>query len=166
MPTARPACWRKGAARADRRRHSATVHARARAPGLQEVARRRRSSALMRAVLALFEKVVHLNRAMPEDAYVFAMNIDEPGWLADLVASTLDLDLATRQAILETADPVVRLQKITSALAKELDVLELEDRIHHQVQREVDHSQREYYLREQLKAIQKELGENDLRPRS
>jgi ATP-dependent Lon protease len=131
-------------------------------PVYEETTRSPSLEALMRAVLALFEKVVQLNRAMPEDAYVFAMNIDEPGWLADLVASTLDIDLPTRQAVLETLDPAARLQKITAALAKELDVLELEDRIHHQVQREVDHSQREYYLREQLKAIQSELGESDL----
>ncbi len=120
------------------------------------------TEALMRAVLALFEKVIHLNRALPEDAYVYAMNVTEPGWLADLVASTLDLELPIRQEVLEILDPASRLQRLSILLAKELDVLELEDQIHSRVQREVDRSQREYYLREQVKAIQTELGEGDL----
>ncbi len=120
------------------------------------------TEALMRAVLALFEKVVNLNRSLPEDAYVYAMNIEEPGWLADLVASTIDLDVAERQHILEVFDPAVRLQALSIRLAKKLDVLELEDQIHSRVQREVDRSQREFYLREQMKAIQSELGESDL----
>jgi ATP-dependent Lon protease len=120
------------------------------------------TEALMRAVLALFEKVTHLNRSLPENAYVFAMNVDEPGWLADLVASTIDLEVPERQELLETLDPTTRLQRLSILLAKQLDVLELEDQIHSQVQREVDKSQREFYLREQMKAIQTELGEGDL----
>ena len=120
------------------------------------------TEALMRAVLALFEKVVNLNRSLPEDAYVYAMNIEEPGWLADLVASTIDIDIAERQHILEVFDPAARLQALSIRLAKKLDVLELEDQIHSRVQREVDRSQREFYLREQMKAIQTELGESDL----
>jgi ATP-dependent Lon protease len=120
------------------------------------------TEALMRAVLALFEKVVQLNRALPEDAYVFAMNIDEPGWLADLIAQALDLDVAEREDVLETVDPAARLQRVSVLLAKELDVLELEDRIHSQVQQELDKTQREYFLREQMKAIQTELGESDV----
>ena len=119
------------------------------------------TEALMRAVLALFEKCVQLSHTIPEDTYVFAMNVDEPGWLADLVASTLELDLDERQSILETIDPSVRLQRLSIMLARELDVLELENRIHTQVQQEVDRSQREYFLREQMKAIQNELGEGD-----
>ncbi|MCC7359342.1 MAG: endopeptidase La [Anaerolineales bacterium] len=122
----------------------------------------RETEALMRAVLALFEKCVQLNRALPEEAYVFAMNIEEPGWLADLIASTINLDLAERQSILETFDPATRLQRISVLLGRELDVLELEDQIHSQVQNEVDRGQREMYLREQMKAIQTELGESDL----
>ncbi len=120
------------------------------------------TEALMRAVLALFEKVVQLNRNLPEDAYVFAMNVDEPGWLADLIASTIELDVAERQGVLEIYDPTQRLQRLSILLAKQLDVLEIEDRIQSQVQREVDRSQREFYLREQIKAIQTELGEGDL----
>src|SRR5512143_3332152 len=120
------------------------------------------TEALMRAVLALFEKVIHLNRALSEDAYVYAMNVTEPGWLADLVAWTIDLELPIRQEVLEILDPASRLQRLSILLAKELDVLELEDQIHSRVQKEVDRSQREYYLREQVKAIQSELGEGDL----
>ncbi len=119
------------------------------------------SQALMRAVLALFEKCVQLDRNLPEDAFVIAMNIDEPGWLADLVASALNIDIEKRQEVLETIQPAMRLQRLSILLAQELDVLELEDRIHAQVQEEVDKSQREYFLRQQMKAIQTELGEID-----
>ena len=119
------------------------------------------TQALIRAVLALFEKCVQLDRNLPEDAYVIAMNINEPGWLADLVASALNIDIEKRQEILETVHPGARLQRLSILLAQELDVLELEDRIHAQVQEEVDKSQREYFLRQQMKAIQTELGEID-----
>ncbi|TET51040.1 MAG: endopeptidase La [Anaerolineales bacterium] len=120
------------------------------------------TEALMRAVLALFEKVVQLDRNLPDDAYVFAMNIEEPGWLADLMAQTLSLDVAKRQEVLETIDVASRLQRASVFLANELDVLELEDRIHSQVQQELDKAQREYFLREQMKVIQTELGEGDV----
>jgi ATP-dependent Lon protease len=122
----------------------------------------RNTEALTRAVITLFEKIVTLDRNMPEDAYTFAINIDEPGWLADFVASTLNLALDTRQEMLETIDPTTRLQKISIALAKELDVLELESEIHTQVQQEVERSQREHFLREQMRVIQGELGEGDM----
>ena len=100
------------------------------------------SDALMRAVLALFEKCVHLNRNIPDDAYVAAMNIDEPGWLADMIASVMDFDLEQRQQILDTVDPPTRLQRLSIMLAQELDVLELEAQIQDQVQQEVDKGQR------------------------
>lgn len=118
--------------------------------------------ALMRAVLAMFEKVVHLNHSLPEEAYIYAMNVEAPGPLADLVAQMLDLDIEERQEILETFDAVERLQKISAHVARELDMLELEDQIQSRVQQEVDRSQREYFLREQMRAIQRELGESDV----
>jgi ATP-dependent Lon protease len=121
--------------------------------------------ALMRAVTNLYEKVVKLSRTIPDDHYVAAINIDEPGWLADFSVSDLELTVAQRQDILETLDPVERLQKASVFLAKELDVLELQNKIHSQVQQEVDKNQREYFLREQLKAIHKELGEADAQGR-
>ncbi len=119
------------------------------------------SEALMRAVLAMFEKMVNLNSDVPEDAFVAAMNEKNPGSLADLVAHVLDLELAQRQELLEILDVNLRLQRLSILLGQELDVLELEDRIQTQVQQEVDKSQREYFLREQMRAIQTELGEND-----
>lgn len=118
--------------------------------------------ALMRVVLTLFEKCVQLNRSLPEEAYVYAANIEEPAWLADLIASALNLTLTERQALLKNFNPVDRLQRTSVLLGRELDVLELEDQIHNRVQSEVDRSQREFYLREQMKAIQGELGETDL----
>ena len=119
------------------------------------------SEALMRAVLALFEKCVQLNRNIPDDAYVAAMNIDEPGWLADMIASVMELDIDLRQQILDTSDAMTRLQRLSIILAQELDVLELESQIQSQVQQEVDKGQREYFLREQMRVIQGELGELD-----
>ncbi len=117
---------------------------------------------LMRAVLTLFEKVVVLNRNIPDDAYTYALNMNQPGWLADFVVSALLLPLEARQEMLETFEATERLQKISLILAKELNVLELEDEIHSQVQQEVDRSQREYFLREQMRVIQGELGEMDV----
>jgi len=119
------------------------------------------TEALMRAVTALFEKVVELSRKTPDEVYAFAINIDEPGWLADFITSALELPLETKQEILETIDPTSRLQKVSIILARELDVLEMEDQIHSQVQQEVDKMQREHFLREQMRVIQNELGEMD-----
>lgn len=118
--------------------------------------------ALMRAVLALFERCVRLNNTIPEETYVFAMNISEPGWLADAVASSMELKPEERQELLEELNPETRLKMLSILLARELDVLELEDRIHSQVQQELDRSQREYFLREQMRVIQNELGEGDI----
>jgi ATP-dependent Lon protease len=120
------------------------------------------TEALMRAVLSLFEKVVQLSRTLPEDAYVAAMNLSEPGPLADLISSVLELEFSTRQELLEILDPTERLQRLSVLLAKELDVLELEYSIHDKVQREMDRAQREIFLREQMRAIQTELGETDI----
>lgn len=134
----------------------------ARVRRLSEISEKTPSSeALMRAVLALFEKCVQLNRNLPDDAYVAAMNIDEPGWLADMIASVMELDIELRQQILDTADAVTRLQRLSIILAQELDVLELESQIQSQVQQEVDKGQREFFLREQMRVIQGELGELD-----
>ncbi|MFN2155901.1 MAG: endopeptidase La, partial [Anaerolineae bacterium] len=102
------------------------------------------------------------SNTIQEETYVFAMNISDPGWLADAVASALDLKQQERQELLETLNPEARLKMLSILLARELDVLELEDRIHSQVQQEVDRSQREYFLREQMRVIQNELGEGDV----
>jgi ATP-dependent Lon protease len=117
--------------------------------------------ALMRAVLVLFEKCTKLSHTLPDEAYITAMNIDKPGWLADFIVSSIEPPIATRQDILEAFDIEERLQKTSILLSKELNILEIENQIHSQVQQEVDKTQREYFLREQLKAIQRELGEID-----
>ena len=90
-----------------------------------------------------------------------AMNIEQPGWLADYVASCLNLDDDEAEDLLDTLEARERLEKLSIHLAKELDVLELQTKIHSRVQEELDKSQREYFLREQMKAIQRELGETD-----
>jgi len=120
------------------------------------------TKALMRNALDLFERCVSLDRAIPEEAHLFAMNISEPGWLADMIATAVSFNLTERQQLLLMKDPRPRLQRINQLLAQELDVLELEDEIHSRVQDEVDKSQREFYLREQMKQIQTELGEGDI----
>ncbi len=130
-------------------------------PIYEDNARPREVEALMRAVLTLFEKCSSLSDNIPEEAYIYAMNIEEPGWLADLVAASLNLSLEERQIILETTEPRDRLHRVSVLLGRELDVLELEEQIHSQVQREVDRSQREMFLREQMRVIQSELGEAD-----
>src|SRR5438876_7893539 len=117
--------------------------------------------ALIRATLALFEKCVNLSNILPEEAYITAMNIDQPGWLADFLVSALEPPVAVRQSMLEAFSIEERLQKTCILLTEELNILELENQIHNQVQLEVDKNQREYFLREQLKAIQRELGETD-----
>jgi ATP-dependent Lon protease len=142
-------------------REGKALRARAR-PIAENISKTNETLALMRAVLTLFEKCVELNRTLPEEVYLYAVNIEDPGWLADLTASALNLTLGERQAILEVFDPVERLQQISILLGRELDVLELEDQIHSRVQNEVDRSQREVYLREQMKAIQSALGEGDM----
>lgn len=122
----------------------------------------RQSQALMRSALSLFERCVQLDRSIPEEAHIFALNISEPGWLTDMIATSLSLTYEARLRLLLLADPKARLGQLNSLLAQEVDVLELEDEIHSRVQSEVDKSQREYYLREQMKQIQNELGEGDI----
>src|SRR5689334_3961599 len=117
--------------------------------------------AMRRAVLALFEKCVRLSSSLGDEAYIAALNLDSPGLLADFVVSALDVPVLTRQVVLELTNIEERLQQASILLSQELDILELESRIHHQVQQEVDKTQREYFLREQLRAIQRELGEGD-----
>ena len=121
----------------------------------------RRMDATMRTALEMFQKCVQLDRSLPEEAYLYALNIDEPGWLADMIVTAIAPPIEVRQDLLITLDPYERLQQVVKLLASEVDVLELEDEIHSRAQSEVDRSQREFYLREQMKAIQTELGEGD-----
>lgn len=123
------------------------------------------TQALSRMVLAQFEKIVRLNSNLPEEIYVAAMNAEGPGALADLIGSSLNLELPQRQELLATIDPSERLTRISHLLENEVQVLELQSKIHNQVQEEVDKNQREYYLREQMRVIQHELGEMDAQGR-
>ena len=122
----------------------------------------RQTQALMRSVLDLFERCVQLDRSIPEEAHLFALNISEPSWLADMIATSLSLNYESKQSLLLLLDARGRLQALNKILAQEVDVLELEDEIHSRVQSEVDKSQREFYLREQMRQIQNELGEGDI----
>jgi ATP-dependent Lon protease len=118
--------------------------------------------ALMRNIKTNFQKVVSLSPLLSEDLQTLAGTISEPGRLADFIASSLTtLETAVRQQVLETLDVRARMDHLNRILIKELEVLELGSKIQLQVQSEVGKNQREYFLREQLKAIQKELGEGD-----
>lgn len=122
----------------------------------------RHAEATMRTVLEMFQKCVELDRSLPEEAYLYALNIEEPGWLSDMIITAIAPPLAVRQELLSVLDPLERLDELINLLAKETDVLELEDEIHTRARSEVDRTQREFYLREQMKAIQSELGEGDI----
>jgi len=118
--------------------------------------------ALQRNVLTLFQQIVAGSPTLSDELQTVAINIEEPGRLVDFVASSLPfLSTKDKQEILETPDVSRRLQAINHHLAKELEVQQLRNKIQNEVQDQVQQSQREYYLREQMKAIQKELGEQD-----
>jgi len=118
--------------------------------------------ALQRNVLTLFQQIVAGSPTLSDELQTVAINIDEPGRLVDFIASSLPfLSTKDKQEILETTDIARRLQTINQHLAKELEVQQLRNKIQNEVQDQVQQSQREYYLREQMKAIQKELGEQD-----
>jgi len=119
--------------------------------------------ALMVGVKGIFQKFVEMAPNLPAELTIMAMNLDEPGVLADLIASTLNIPLEDKQDILETLEVKERLAKVNVLLNKELSVMELGSKIQSQVREGIDKTQREYFLREQLKAIQKELGEKDER---
>ena len=118
--------------------------------------------ALQRNVLTLFQQIVAGSPTLSDELSTVAMNIEEPGRLVDFIASSLpSLSTPDKQDTLETTDVRVRLEKINHHLAKELEVQQLRNKIQSEVQDRVQQTQREYYLREQMKAIQKELGEQD-----
>jgi ATP-dependent Lon protease len=118
--------------------------------------------ALQRNVLTLFQQIVAGSPTLSDELSTVAMNIEEPGRLVDFIASSLpSLSTSDKQDTLETTDVRIRLEKINQHLAKELEVQQLRNKIQSEVQDRVQQTQREYYLREQMKAIQKELGEQD-----
>ena len=120
--------------------------------------------ALTRQTLVLFQRIIELSPMLGDELLALVTSAGDAGQMADLMAAAFpSLTADRRQALLETRDVSARLKTLAAALAKEVDVLELGSKIHSQIQSEMTKTQREYYLREQMKAIQKELGEGDER---
>ena len=117
--------------------------------------------ALMRSVQAQVEQYVQAGAPVPPEAAVAAKNITEPGLLADMTAYSPDMSTEQRQELLETVDIVARLKLVSTFLAHQIEILDLKGKIQSEVKSEMDKTQREYILREQLKAIQRELGDDD-----
>lgn len=117
--------------------------------------------ALMRNLVGLFEEYIKLNRQIAPEAVSAITTIDEPNRLADLVAAHLSLKIEDKQELLEALDLQKRLEKLCMILSKEIEILQLGQKINLRVRRQMEKLQKEYYLREQMKAIQKELGERD-----
>ena len=117
--------------------------------------------ALIRGVVHEFEEWVKLSRKIPPETFVAVTILEDVGRLADLIASHLNLKLESKQAILDCLDVEQRLEKLYEILAKELEVLQMENKISQRVRRQMEKIQKDYYLREQLKAIHKELGEDE-----
>ena len=119
--------------------------------------------ALMRSLVSQFEQYVKMSKRIPPEIVVSVVNLEEPGRLADVIASHLALRIEDKQGILEAADIVKRLEKLCAIVTKELEIVELERKINIRVRKQMEKTQKEYYLREQMKAIQRELGEKDER---
>jgi ATP-dependent Lon protease len=128
---------------------------------------------LVKNLQSLFQRVVQLSPVLPDELGVAAANIDDAGQLADFVAANIDLEVNQRQELLEELDPLARARRVTEFVTREIEVLEIGSRIQSQIRESMDKTQREFYLRQQLQAIRKELGEteegeasvNDLRER-
>ncbi len=124
----------------------------------------RETEVLMRSVLTQFDQYVKLNKKIPPEILTSLSGIEEPGRLADTIAAHMSLKIEDKQKILEIADVRERLEHIMAIMESEIDILEVEKRIRGRVKRQMEKSQREYYLNEQMKAIQKELGELEDHP--
>lgn len=119
--------------------------------------------ALVRTAVHEFEQWVKLSKKIPPETLVSVVVVEEPGRLADLIASHLSLKAEDKQALLDAVDVKIRLEKLCEILSREMEVLELEKKINGRVRKQMEKTQKEYYLREQVKAIQKELGDKDER---
>ncbi|OIP88921.1 MAG: endopeptidase La [Syntrophaceae bacterium CG2_30_49_12] len=119
------------------------------------------TEALMTNLLGLFDRVVQLSPFLPQEFGLMAKSITEPSTLTDMVASIINSTIEEKQKILETLDVKQRLQEVTRLINHQLEILELSNKIQSQVKNDIDKSQREYYLRQQLKAIRQELGETE-----
>jgi ATP-dependent Lon protease len=119
------------------------------------------TDALMRTILNQFEHYINLSKKVTPETLAAVSDIDEPGRLADVITSHLSLKIKDKQEILETIDVRERLEKLLEILNNEREVLELERKINQRVKKQMEKTQKEYYLREQMKAIQKELGDKE-----
>ncbi len=117
--------------------------------------------ALVRSLVNQFEEYVKLNQRVPTEAYATIANIADPDQLADTAASYLTMRVAEKQAILEILNPVDRIKKLTEVLNSEIGILQIEKKISSNVRKQIEKAQKEYFLQEQLKAIEKELGQKD-----
>jgi len=129
-----------------------------------EVIESREGEALVRSAIAQFEKYVNLSKKIPAEVLTSLSGIDEPGRLADTIAAHMAMDLTQKQNVLEIPDIRARLEHLMAVMESEIDLLQVEKRIRGRVKKQMEKSQREYYLNEQMKAIQKELGELDETP--
>jgi ATP-dependent Lon protease len=125
----------------------------------EELEKSIQSEALVRNVREGLEKASTLGKNMPPEVMILAANVDEPGRLADLAAANLDLKVFEAQELLELHDPILRLKKVYEFLTKELELLDVQSKISSEAKGEMDKLQKQYFLRQQIKAIQKELGE-------
>jgi len=124
----------------------------------EEASKNMEVEALMREILGKFDKYVRYTRSMPPEAYTSASSVDEPCRLADLIASQLVLKVDVKQRVLEAFFAKERLIALSSILDDELEILDIQKKIQSQVKKQIEKSQKEYYLKEQLKAIHRELG--------
>jgi ATP-dependent Lon protease len=118
-------------------------------------------TALMRRCISLFEQYIKLNTRLPMEIAVATANISDPGRLADTIASHLMIQIKDKQSILELANPQKRLEKLLEILSAEIEILNIERKIQNRVKGQIEKTQKEYYLTEQMKAIQKELRQKD-----
>ena len=121
----------------------------------------KKTLAFMRSVFSQFDQYVKLNKKIPPEILTSLTSINDPGRLADSIAANLTLKLSEKQNILETFDIKERLDLLLNIMESEIDILQVEKKIRGRVKNQMEKSQREYYLNEQVKAIQKELGEQD-----
>ena len=119
------------------------------------------TEALLRSTIKSFEIYVKLNKRIPPEMIMSVSSIDDPGRLADTIATHLSVKIDEKQALLDQVDPIKRLERLYSMLDGEIEILEVEQRIRRRVKKQMEKTQKEYYLNEQMKAIQKELGEKD-----
>ena len=130
-------------------------------PVVEETKKTLATEALMRTVVAQLEQLIEKSRSGQSDVLAAARNIEEPGWLADVAAFGPELTVPQRQQLLETADPTERLRAVSVFLSHQLEIQDLKNKIQGEIQKGMEKTQREYFLREQLKAIHRELGEGD-----